>query len=89
MSKKHHLRNLVIILLVVITVGTVYNFSPVKSYIHSITTTHNSLAAIAEYNLYLTQNKADTDISEARLRICHRCPLFSNALGGMCNSRLW
>ena len=31
----------------------------------------------------------DTDISEARLRICHRCPLFSNALGGMCNSRLW
>ena len=66
MSKKHHLRNLVIILLVVITVGTVYNFSPVKSYIHSITTTHNSLAAIAEYNLYLTQNKADTDISDAK-----------------------
>ena len=31
----------------------------------------------------------DTDISEARLKICHRCPLFSNALGGMCNSRLW
>lgn len=31
----------------------------------------------------------DTDISEARLKICHRCPLFSNALGGMCNSKLW
>lgn len=30
-----------------------------------------------------------TDMSEARLKICHRCPLFSNALGGMCNNRLW
>lgn len=58
MSKKHHLRNLFLILLVFITVGTVYNFSPVKSYVNSITTTHNSLTALAKYNLYLTQNKS-------------------------------
>lgn len=31
----------------------------------------------------------NTDISEARLKICHKCPIFSNALSGMCNSRLW
>ena len=29
------------------------------------------------------------DISKNRLKICYRCPLYSNKLGGICNSRLW
>lgn len=29
------------------------------------------------------------DLSKNRLQICHRCPLYSNRLGGLCNSRLW
>ena len=29
------------------------------------------------------------DISKNRLKICYRCPLYSNRLGGICNSRLW
>lgn len=29
------------------------------------------------------------DLSENRLKICYRCPLYSNRLGGICNSRLW
>lgn len=29
------------------------------------------------------------DLSKSRLKICYSCPLYSNKLGGMCNSRLW
>lgn len=29
------------------------------------------------------------DLSKNRLRICYGCPLYSNKLGGICNSRLW
>ena len=29
------------------------------------------------------------DISKNRLKICYRCHLYSNKLGGICNSRLW
>ena len=29
------------------------------------------------------------DISKNRLKICYRYPLYSNKLGGICNSRLW
>lgn len=29
------------------------------------------------------------NISEIRLAICRKCPLFSPRLGGMCNNRLW
>lgn len=29
------------------------------------------------------------DISKNRLKVCYRCPLYSNKLGGVCNSRLW
>lgn len=28
-------------------------------------------------------------ISQNRLNICYRCPLYSKRLGGMCNNRLW
>ena len=29
------------------------------------------------------------DISQKRLRVCYRCPLYSTKLGGICNSSLW
>lgn len=29
------------------------------------------------------------DISEGRLKICHKCPLYSTKFGGLCNNRLW
>ena len=29
------------------------------------------------------------DISEPRMRICLKCPLYSPKHGGMCNMRLW
>lgn len=29
------------------------------------------------------------DISQSRLQICYKCPLFSSKFGGMCNNRLW
>lgn len=29
------------------------------------------------------------DISEERLKICHKCPIYSTTLGGMCNNHLW
>ena len=29
------------------------------------------------------------DLSKNRLRICYSCPLYSNKLGGICNSKLW
>ena len=29
------------------------------------------------------------DLSKSRLKICYSCPLYSNKLGGMCNSRLY
>lgn len=28
-------------------------------------------------------------LSESRLEICYRCPLFLNKLGGICNDKLW
>lgn len=29
------------------------------------------------------------DISKSRLQICYACPLYSQKLGGICNSKLW
>lgn len=29
------------------------------------------------------------DISEQRIEVCKRCPLYSNKLGGMCNDKLF
>lgn len=29
------------------------------------------------------------DISEIRMEICHKCPLFKNTTGGLCNPKLW
>jgi len=29
------------------------------------------------------------DISEKRMKICYSCPIFSNKLGGICNSKLY
>lgn len=29
------------------------------------------------------------DISQQRLKICFACPLYSQKLGGTCNSKLW
>lgn len=29
------------------------------------------------------------DLSKNRMKICYSCPLFSNKLGGICNSKLW
>lgn len=29
------------------------------------------------------------DLSKTRLKICYSCPLYSNKLGGVCNSKLW
>lgn len=29
------------------------------------------------------------DISKKRMAICHRCPLYKNILGGICNPKLW
>lgn len=29
------------------------------------------------------------DLSKNRLKICYSCPLYSNKLGGICNSKLW
>ena len=29
------------------------------------------------------------DVSEKRIEICKKCPLYKNVLGGQCNSRLW
>lgn len=29
------------------------------------------------------------DLSKNRLKICYGCPLYSNKLGGICNSKLW
>lgn len=29
------------------------------------------------------------DISEERIKVCLRCPLYSPKFGGVCNSRLW
>lgn len=31
----------------------------------------------------------EEDLSNNRLKICYRCPLYSNKLGGICNNRLW
>ena len=28
-------------------------------------------------------------MSELRMEVCRKCPLFSNKFGGLCNSRLW
>lgn len=29
------------------------------------------------------------DISEARLRICKKCPIYLSRYGGICNPKLW
>lgn len=29
------------------------------------------------------------NLSNNRLRVCYRCPLYSKKLGGTCNNRLW
>lgn len=29
------------------------------------------------------------EISNNRLKICYRCPLYSKKFGGICNSKLW
>ena len=29
------------------------------------------------------------DISEARIKICKKCPIYSPTLGGICNSKLY
>lgn len=29
------------------------------------------------------------NISETRLAICKRCPLYTSKFGGLCNNRLW
>lgn len=31
----------------------------------------------------------NNDIKQQRLQICHKCPLYSPKLGGICNNRLW
>lgn len=28
-------------------------------------------------------------VSQSRLKICYKCPLYTRRLGGTCNSRLW
>lgn len=38
------------------------------------------------YNELLGKNE---DISNRRLQICYKCPLYKNILGGICNSNLW
>ena len=29
------------------------------------------------------------NISQVRLEICHKCPLYKDTVGGLCNPRLW
>jgi len=29
------------------------------------------------------------ELSESRMKICRKCPIFKNILGGICNSKLW
>lgn len=29
------------------------------------------------------------ELSKSRLKICYSCPLYSDKLGGICNSKLW
>lgn len=29
------------------------------------------------------------NLSEERLEICYKCPLYSSKFGGLCNNRLW
>lgn len=31
----------------------------------------------------------NTDLKDKRLQICYMCPLYSNVLGGVCNSKLY
>ena len=37
-------------------------------------------------NLALGKNGG---MSDARMEICRKCPLFKNVAGGLCNPRLW
>lgn len=32
---------------------------------------------------------SNKDISEARMKICRKCPIFNPNSGGICNKRLW
>lgn len=31
----------------------------------------------------------EKDLSEERMKICLRCPIYSEILGGVCNPKLW
>lgn len=31
----------------------------------------------------------NNELSESRMKICRKCPIFKNVLGGICNSKLW
>lgn len=31
----------------------------------------------------------EEELSNSRLKICHKCPLYTNKAGGMCNKKLW
>lgn len=37
-------------------------------------------------NEFLGLNK---DISEERLKVCRKCPLYKDVFGGVCNPKLW
>lgn len=66
MFKKSNIRKIIIISFLIITGSIFYNVSPLKAYIHSITTPHNSLKALSEHNLYLTQNKSVSKVSDVK-----------------------
>lgn len=38
------------------------------------------------FNEIINKNQ---DISQKRLEICYKCPLYSPRFGGLCNNRLW
>lgn len=31
----------------------------------------------------------NNELSESRMKICRKCPIFKDILGGICNSKLW
>ena len=31
----------------------------------------------------------NNELSESRMKICKKCPIFKDVLGGICNSKLW
>ena len=38
------------------------------------------------YNEFLGKN---SELAKSRLEICHKCPIYSPKLGGICNRDLW